>query len=141
LDRAEAFKGAHALDEAIADYSKAIEKGGKYYLQRGLAYDAKGDIAHAIEDYRKGLEMGGFYPDFYNHLARDLVKVGQPLEAERVIGKLIELRHASAFMTRAIIYEAMGRRDDALGDLRQALAIDPNLAEAREALQRNGANP
>ena len=49
------------LDEAIADYNKAMELDlGRMhvaFLNRGMAYEAQGRLAQAETDYRKALEL------------------------------------------------------------------------------------
>jgi len=48
---------------------------------------------------------------------------------------------ARTFDTRGHIYEALGRRDDAIADFRRALAIEPRMQGSREGLQRLGGKP
>jgi tetratricopeptide (TPR) repeat protein len=43
--------------------------------------------------------------------------------------------------TRGLIYEALGRPEDAIADFRRALTIDPNMRESTDALKRLGASP
>jgi tetratricopeptide (TPR) repeat protein len=55
-------KGVEALnkglfDEAIADFTKAIEAGDDYYLLRGRAYMGKGQHDQAIADYDEALKL------------------------------------------------------------------------------------
>ena len=52
--------------------------------------------------------------------------------------------HANALDTRGHIFEALGRRDEAIADFRRVLALEPdnpNAQEARKALERLGASP
>jgi Tfp pilus assembly protein PilF len=48
---------------------------------------------------------------------------------------------AQAFDTRAHVYEALGKRDDAIADFRRALEIQPRLQGSRAGLQRLGVIP
>ena len=46
---------------------------------------------------------------------------------------------AQALDTRGHIYEALGRREEAIADFRGALAIEPRLQGSRDGLRRLGA--
>ena len=49
-----------SYEEAIKDYSKAIELDGKFipaYYNRGNAYCEKGSYEEAIKDYSKAIEL------------------------------------------------------------------------------------
>ena len=55
-------------DQAIADYTKAIESNPHYadaYGSRGIVYQAKGDGDHAIADYTKAIEIDPRYSEAY----------------------------------------------------------------------------
>jgi lipoprotein NlpI len=53
----------------------------------------------------------------------------------------INPQYEPAFDTRGHIYEALGRKEDAIADFRKALAINPNIPESVEGLKRLGAQP
>jgi len=46
-----------------------------------------------------------------------------------------------AFYYRAEVYEGLGRKDDAIADYRQALAVAPSDQDSKDALKRLGINP
>jgi Tfp pilus assembly protein PilF len=48
---------------------------------------------------------------------------------------------AAAYDTRGHIYEALGRKEDAIADFRKALALDPEELGSREGLKRLSAPP
>jgi tetratricopeptide (TPR) repeat protein len=48
---------------------------------------------------------------------------------------------AATLDTRGHIFEALGRRQEAIADFRRAQAIDPNHQSSREALKRLGGAP
>ena len=50
-------------------------------------------------------------------------------------------KNANSLDTRAHIYEALGRKDDAIVDYRNAIEQDPDLAESKEGLKRLGVEP
>ena len=70
-------------------------------------------------------------------------RLGRFDEAITDLTKGIELnpRYAFAYLIRAQIYEKKNDRDKAIADYRQALALDPARAVARQALQRLGVEP
>jgi len=54
LNRGLAYRAKEEIDNAIADYSKAIDLNPRYanaLLNRGIAYQSKGDHDRAIRDY------------------------------------------------------------------------------------------
>ncbi len=48
---------------------------------------------------------------------------------------------ASVLQTRGHILEALGRRDEAIADLRRALTLNPGLQRSKDALKRLGVAP
>ncbi len=58
--RGAAYQAKGDMDNAIADFSKAIElkpNDGRAYESRGRAYASKGDYMHAVEDVTKAGEL------------------------------------------------------------------------------------
>ena len=54
------FEFADQLDQAIADYSRAIEldpSNEDYFVRRGLSYQKRGDLQLAAADFRKALAI------------------------------------------------------------------------------------
>src|SRR5262249_41774175 len=93
-------------DEALADYTKAIEQDPKpkyCYFSRGTLYLAMGEYQKAIDDFSKQLE---FRTD------------------------------AMTYSRRGEAYEALGELQKALSDFQSAEQLDPKLESAREGLAR-----
>ena len=49
--------------------------------------------------------------------------------------------YAAAYSNRGNLFEAKGRREEAIADFQRALAINPNHERSRDALKRLGAAP
>lgn len=61
---------AGLYDEAITDYSKAIELDPRYaeaYSNRGFVYGRKGQFDAAIADYNKAIELNPKIAEVYNN--------------------------------------------------------------------------
>jgi tetratricopeptide (TPR) repeat protein len=156
-NRGTAYLRKKDYDRAIADYTKAIEFNPKwaddYYDYRGIAYDAKGEHGLAISDYNKAIEIDTkrIEDDLKNnpsYASRSLSyasrgKVyGHKKEYDLAIAdfnKAIEIEPAYGvhYYDRGIVYEALGRKNEAIADYRRA----PNVQESKDGLKRLGASP
>jgi len=69
LKRGEDLSGARQYDQAIADYTTAIQLKPDYaeaYNDRGFAYYLKGDAERAIADFTQAIALRPDYPKAYN---------------------------------------------------------------------------
>ena len=85
------------LDQAIADFTKALELKDDYaeaYCKRGIAYGVKGDLDQAIADFTKALNL--------------------------------EFNNVSAYLNRGIAYIEKNNHDQAIADFTKALELEPN---------------
>lgn len=123
-------------DYAIADYTEAIRLDPTFeiaYYNRGLAYQAKGDLEHAISDYNEALRLG--------------VKVGQQFyvsrgtayrtkgDLDRAIADFTEAirldpKDGRAIINRASVYGQKGDFGHAIADYDEAIQLDPKRAIA-----------
>ena len=97
------------LDQAIADYTKALELNPKFdwaYYNRGNAYGKKGRHDRAIADYNKALEINPRFFLAYFNRGNAYEKKGRHARAIADYTKVIELnpRYAAAYNNRAIAY-------------------------------------
>jgi tetratricopeptide (TPR) repeat protein len=141
-------------DRAIADYTKAIElhpQNPLPYGLRGLAYNERGrgrndlsDQDRAIADYTKMIELDPTNAVTYNNRAWAYFTAGKAAQGLPDAEKSLELRpdNYHALDTRGSIFEALGRRDEAIADFRRAMSLGTNDPEVqalgREALKRLG---
>ena len=65
--RADALVCLQKYDDAITDYSRAIQLDPKWfdYLGRGIAYKAKGDPARALDNFNQGIAVAPTVPTLY----------------------------------------------------------------------------
>ena len=93
------------LDQAIADYDKAIERDPKLavaYNNRGLAFSAKGELDQALADFDAAVRL--------------------------------DSKFAEAFLNRANAFREKQDFERARQDLQAALRLNPQLASAKQAL-------
>ncbi len=107
--RAELYGLANKLDEAIADYGKAIEimpDLAAAYHDRALVYAQQKKYSEALDDLSR---------------AQFLIP-NSPLP----------------YYNRGRVYEAMGKRNEAILEYRRARALAPRMKEPQDALKRLG---
>ena len=67
-NRGNVYDEKSQLDQAISDFTKALEINPRYaeaYNNRGLAYDEKGQLDQAFSDFNKALEINPRYAVAY----------------------------------------------------------------------------
>jgi len=144
--RANTYRAKGDLDQAIADHSESIRVApgwDKSYNDRGAIYFQKGDFAHALDDISTVIALRPNSPrvaDSYAIRAMLLCRMNEPARGLSDADRAIELAPRSAFAlyVRARIYEALGRQEEAAAGKRAALAIDPNVGDEMEAMERIG---
>ena len=86
VTRGDLYLQAGRLDEAIKDYSSAIEEipdGAYAYYKRGWCHEMNGDKAKAMEDYNLGIDNSQDYPYLYLMRGELLLDSGDRAAAER----------------------------------------------------------
>lgn len=119
-------------------------------IRRGTVYADKGDEDRAIADYTHVIELVPTHITAYSERARSYFKTGKAQEGQADAQKAMELAQkslalhptsASAHDIRGLVFEVLGKRDDAIADYRKALQLDPGNESSREGLKRLGAAP
>ncbi|OWR77692.1 tetratricopeptide repeat protein [Porphyromonas gingivalis] len=124
-----------SYEEAIKDYSKAIELDGKFipaYYNRGNAYCEKGSYEEAIKDYSKAIELDGkFIPAYYNR-GNAYCEKGSYEEAIKDFSKAIELndKYTYAYHSRGIAYCEKGSYKEAIKDFSKAIELNDKYTYA-----------
>jgi tetratricopeptide (TPR) repeat protein len=100
------------FDDAIAEYTKAIELGSNFaeaYRNRGNAYRALGEVQRAIADYAEAIRLNPQDAGAYAGRALAYTALGKDREAERDIDKAVELG-VEADLLRAAVEELKAQR-------------------------------
>jgi tetratricopeptide (TPR) repeat protein len=125
----------HEFDLAIKDYNKVLELDSKNiqaYINRGNAYDLKGDPDRAIEDYNSALEIN---PQLAEALHNRGLAYYRKQEYDRALDdfdRAIELKpdYSYAYNSRCLLFRTKGDLEKALDDCNKAIELEPNFAMA-----------
>jgi tetratricopeptide (TPR) repeat protein len=117
------------------------------YYARGLSYHLAEKHDRAIADYTKAIELNPNFTQAYNNCTWAYFKSGKPADGLPDAEKSLELQpdYPHGLDTRARIFEALGRREEAIADFRRAHSVganDPDVqTSVKEALKRLGVEP
>jgi tetratricopeptide (TPR) repeat protein len=141
VNRGVILSDRNEYDKAISDFTKGIElnpKDERAYANRAWTFTQKDDFTRAIRDYTKAIELDGKDADSYAGRAWANYKAKKLPQALSDASKSLDLKggDANVLDTRAHIYEALGRREEAIADFRRALEADPELQSSKEGLAR-----
>ncbi|MEW6263022.1 MAG: tetratricopeptide repeat protein [Thermodesulfobacteriota bacterium] len=119
------------LDQAIADYTRAIEadpKNGYAYYSRAFAHDHKGQADKAISDFTKAIEINPRDADSYFGRGNAWFDKKDLNKAIADFSKAVEFNPnlADAYYNRAVAYANNGEWDKAYQDAKKALSLSPN---------------
>jgi tetratricopeptide (TPR) repeat protein len=147
----EAMEQADELEAAIAEATAMVERTGLKALEANIIYhtgrarEMRADWEGAIAAYDRVREMDPSDHTVPNLLGRCYRELGELERAEGLILQTLAARpsYAKAHLELARAYDAMGRRDDAVRHVEQALETwapaDPEYrpaVEARQLLER-----
>jgi tetratricopeptide (TPR) repeat protein len=136
-----AYMEANNAASGIKDFAKAIELNpntATYYAARGLAYARAEATEDALNDFARAIELEPRAPKAYAYRAwtyRQQPELGLK-DVERALK--LDANSAEALWARGEINETLGRREQMVADLRKAVALDPRLKPATQALERMG---
>ncbi|TAK91701.1 MAG: tetratricopeptide repeat protein [Burkholderiaceae bacterium] len=104
-------------------------------IQNGIAHHQAQRLQQAQDCYQQALQLDPQHPDALHLLGVIAHQIGRNDLAIDLIGQAIN-RHATAQMysNRALALQALGRLDEAAASLRQAIALQPEFAEAHNIL-------
>lgn len=134
---------------AVADYTNAIWQGGlpeavvpRSYYNRAVAYAQMGQQDRAERDYDKAIELAPDYAAAYHNRGNLRRHLGRNEDAVADYARALDLGMGEGahltYFARALSYNAIGNRQAALSDTRQALALKPDFTQAKSALAEWG---
>jgi tetratricopeptide (TPR) repeat protein len=122
------------LDEAI----RQKPNDPRPYLERAWAFVNFGQSRRALADYDQAISLDSNHAEAYRLRGEEyLANQDYPraLQDFDVVVRL-EPNHFRGYDLRGLVYERMGERQKAIGDYRQALALDGRAAYAKDGLER-----
>jgi len=137
------------LAGSIADYSEAINHlpvpdaypsvASDLHLQRGHVYTVRNQLDAAISDLTKAIRLNPLSAQALNDRGVAYLKKH---DLDRAINNytaaIVLSANPQIYANRGYAYEAQGRQDLAIADLKYALLHDPSMVGARDALKRLG---
>ena len=131
--------GQNKLEDAIADYNKAVELAPKApdpYLNRGAALEGLKQWEAAISDYNQLLALDPKDPSAYNNRGNAEAGLGQWEAAISDYDKAVELAptFALARINCALALYQVGQTQEAIRSMRNLTRRYPQFADARAAL-------
>lgn len=134
-----AFRRKQAWDEAIREYTAAIEfnpKLGALYFNRGVSQYGKGDTKAAIADFTEAIRLDPSDPQpLVNRAILQFEgDAYAPALADMDAAIRLAPKMAMLYTYRGKIHLAAGNADKAIADFRHVLALDPANAGAKALL-------
>jgi tetratricopeptide (TPR) repeat protein len=130
------------LDAAIEYYTRSIEivPTAEAFTFRGWAYSYRGDYERAIAECKRAIEVDPEFGNPYNDIGAYLIEMGRPEEAIGWLQKAMsapryEPRHYPHF-NLSRVYVKQGKIQEAIREIRAALALEPGYVLARKELHR-----
>ena len=131
----------HEYEKAEADFRKSLELNAHNPVAlAGLAdiFMAKPDASAALAEINKAIGIAPGIPGLYLERAEFLLNLGRTAEALADTDMILKPfpRSPDAHLMKGRIYEAMGRKDEAVDEFRtaQSQLSDPKTAEERKVL-------
>ncbi|MCJ7616801.1 MAG: diguanylate cyclase, partial [Desulfobacterales bacterium] len=102
------------------------------YIERGKAYDRKGQHDKAISEFNKAIEISPKYASAYTNRGLAYGNKGQYDRAISDYNTAIEInpRLAEAYTNRGIAYGSKGQYEKEISDYNKAIEISPRYAKA-----------
>lgn len=134
-----AHRRKQAWDEAIAEYTTAIELNPKFatlYFNRGVAKYGKGDAKAAIADFSEAIRLDPQNPEpLVNRAIMQFEgDAYAPALADMDAAIRLAPKMTMLYVYRGKIHLAAGNADKAIADFKQVLKLDPSNENAKAML-------
>jgi len=132
-NRGNLFMNEQRNNEAIADFTKAIELNPKY----AMAYNNRGSLLmnenrkdEALSDFNKSIELDPGYANVYYNRGNLFLNDKRNEEAMNDFNKAIELDpgFVEPYIMRGTLFKYQKRNDEALNDFNKAIELKPGYA-------------
>jgi tetratricopeptide (TPR) repeat protein len=129
-ERAKAWEKMEQYDNAIKDYSEAIElkqTDAFLYFSRAYVFNCKKEVEKAIIDYNKAIELQPNDAVFYTFRSNSKRLAGKYDEAIKDCTQAIDLdpNYSYAYSARGRLFHTKGDYDNAIADLTKAIQLRP----------------
>jgi len=131
------LRGEHARAEAYCRQALALDpKRAEASFNLGIALRSQGRFAEAREAFGRATELKAAYSEAMDALAHAHIALYDWPAAARVLNEIIAIwpRKAEMRNNLGIVYQAMGRIEDAIASYEAALSINPHLTVALNSL-------
>lgn len=130
-NRGEDHKGREKFDDALADYTKAVELNPDYvnaYVSRGVTNSEMGEYDSAFANFDKAIEMEPDNAEAYYNRGITYGRKGEYDNAFVNFNRAIELNsvHEEAYNARGNVYAEKGQYDRAIADYDKAIKLTPD---------------
>lgn len=129
LSRARALVALGRHEDAIADFRRAVDvdpNHGSWFLALGRALASTGALADGIAALERAVELDASKPERWVALALLQRQAGATEDAVEAFGRALALRtEPKWYALRARGLMELGRDQEAIGDLRRAVGLDP----------------
>jgi clan AA aspartic protease (TIGR02281 family) len=130
VTRGDIYLQAGCLDEAIGDYTAAIEElpdGAYAYYKRGWCHEMNGDREKAMEDYNLGIDNSQDYPYLYLMRGELLLEIGDRAAAEKDFEAVLQKDTlAEGSSCRQYVLHFLGRDKEAEEWMDKVIAAEPD---------------
>lgn len=103
----------------------------KYRNSLGVVLEKQGKMKEAVDAFERANEKDPLNVQILLNLSRSLKSVKRPARAAEVLASVIKLQpdHPAAHQKRASLLRSLGRKEEALAELRQHLRLHPSDSE------------
>jgi tetratricopeptide (TPR) repeat protein len=132
FNRGSAYLAVGDYDRALADfdaYERRRPRTPSVHSGRGAVFEGKGDYERALAEYNEAIRIAPSVVGYYNERAWVYYKLGKLTEGLADVDQILAHGWKTdpyTYSTRGHLLEAMGRKTEAIADLRTALSLDPN---------------